>query len=418
MSFSKEEYELCLQGLESDDCDLRRESAEDLGYSGVDEAALELVKHLADQDKGVRDAVANSLKKLNYTPSSFPLTEYLRNQEIDIRNYASDILINMQAKALPALLEKLNDADHDVRKFSADILGLIKSTDSIPELTRHLDDFDPNVQVSAIEALGNLGYPEVSEALINKAKRDPEHMAMVLDALGKIGSDQVTGFIEEAITDEDSIIAFSAIETIGQIGKVTYLSLLFAQLNQREDFFSAPILLAILKITNREKITVTGLNEILSLSDGILETAFSENEVLEQLYLNLKSIETTEINLDFYKKFLRFLNKESKLILIGRISSNYNCKYDLLIRMLLKDIDSWIAFKACEIVAKFKIVSLSDVLLELADGEDAMLIIGTAQAFGELKLTAARPLLEKLRISSADKDIRNEISKALDKIMS
>lgn len=416
MPYSNEEYNMCLEGLRSDDCDLRRESAEDLGYSEIDESALELVKYLADEDKGVRDAVANSLKKLNYQPVAYELVEYLKNQQIDIRNYASDILTSMQEKAVPALLKMLNDPDHDARKFSADILGLIKTNESLPQLIIHLDDSDPNVAVSAIEALGNLGYQEAIEPLIQKAHRDPEMMAMVLDALGKISSDKVNSLILESLDNEDAITVFSAVETIGRIGNLSHLPLLFQQLNQREDFFSAPILLAVIRVLTRNELSIANVSEFLNISDESVATAFSEEEVVELFSENLTTFELT-LNLPFFIKYLKFTKKEVKIKLLSLLQKSYNPDYNELVRHLLSDKESWIVFKTCDLIAAHKIYVLENNLLEILKSGVAMLEIGAIKALGALKSQTALKHFEELKAQTSDNDVLKEIQSATEQIM-
>jgi len=416
MPYSIEDYKMCLEGLKSDDCDLRRESAEDLGYSEIDEAALELVGYLTDDDKGVRDAVANSLKKLNYQPVAYELVEYLKNQQIDIRNYASDILVNMQEKAVPALLKMLNDPDHDARKFSADILGLIKTDKSLPELILHLDDADANVVVSAIEALGNLGNQQAIAPLIQKAHRDPELMAMVLDALGKISSDKVNSLILESLSHDDAITVFSAVETIGQIGTLDHLPLLFKQLNQREDFFSAPILLAVIRVLTRYKVSLTNNPDLLNIAEEIIVAAFSEEEVIDEFSENLTSVEML-LNLPFFLKFHRFLKKDAKIKLLSALQKNYRTEFNNLFAQLLNDRDSWIVFKTCDLIAEHKIVVLESNLIEILKSGVVMLEIGAIKALGTLKSESALKHLELLKAQTQDDDVIKEIQSAVMQII-
>lgn len=415
MQYNKEEYNTILQGLLSDDCDLRRESAEDLGYSGCGESALELVKYLADSDKGVRDAVSSALKRLSYQPVTYALVEYLRNQQIDIRNYASDILVCMQNKSVPALIKMLKDNDSDVRKFSADILGMIKTKDAIRDLVDSLDDEDPNVVVSTIEALGNLGFVEAVDSLIDHANKNPENIAMVLDALGKIGSDKVDEFIKSALNHDDAITVFSAIETIGKVGKAEHLALLFQHLNSREDFFSAPIFLAIVRIVNRNKISLTSLTDLLNLKTDIISAVFAEDEVVEEFSKNIINVEMT-VNLPFLLIYLKFFKKEAKIHLINSLKKDYHQVYVEIIALLLKDSDSWIVFKACELVSFYGLDGLSDLLIELLNNGDDMLEIGAAKALGLIKSKHALPALQKLLNSLNDDDVRKEVDFAIKSI--
>jgi len=69
---------------------------------------------------------------------------------------AAKLLFKLGKDSVHALVPYLRDADKDIRKIAVDILGEIKSKEPTYYLLPLLNDPDPNVLVSTLEALGIL----------------------------------------------------------------------------------------------------------------------------------------------------------------------------------------------------------------------------------------------------------------------
>src|SRR5271157_2412115 len=151
--------------IADEDSDARRHAAEDLaGERGLAPIAA-LAAALQDANKGVRDTACRSLLVIGGADAARALVEYVCSPDIVTRNLATDLLIKIGEPGIPALLPYLKDADQDVRKAVVDVLGLIGTNVPAGPVMDLLHDSDPNVVVSAVEALGNLCTPDAVPGL-------------------------------------------------------------------------------------------------------------------------------------------------------------------------------------------------------------------------------------------------------------
>lgn len=104
------------------------------------------------------------------------------------RNSAAEALVRIGGAATPALLERITDADPDVRKFVVDVLGEIAEPQSVPALVGALSDGDENVRAAAAEALGKIGDERAVAGLLAALEGgDLWLQHAVLAALGRLG---------------------------------------------------------------------------------------------------------------------------------------------------------------------------------------------------------------------------------------
>lgn len=416
MAFSNEELEMCIEGLKSDDPDIRRESAEDLGYSEREEAAGILLLYLTDEDRGVRDAVAESLKRTANEKEAYKIIDFLRSEIIDIRNFAVDILIHLESKSVPALIDNMHDNDHDVRKFIVDILGIIKEESCLEEMHKLLDDSDQNVQISVVEALGNIGSASSINPLIRASEKNPTFKATAIEALGKIGDDQVIEFILKSCDDEDPLISFTAIETLGKIGRKEQLLPLFKMIERKEEFHISPLFMAIMQIAEKfEDSFFDYIKEYQEIAEKYISIALTDNEVVNRLSANILEYGNKN-NLDFILKYLKFITKDAKLSTIELIKENYDKAYLPLIEFLLKDHDQWVVFKTCDLISEFKIEEMVNPVLDLLNNENPMLQIAAIKALDGLKAENSIRKVEELLKNSSNDDIQKEAQRFLNDI--
>jgi HEAT repeat protein len=250
------------QLLTDPDPDIRRHAAEALGGDQGLAPIAALAAALKDPDKGVRDAVAHALCTIGGVHVAGAVVEYIADENITARNLAADILARLGNASLPALFPYLQDASEDVRKFSADILGVIRSEQATARLIPVLEDPDPNVSLSAVEALGNIGSPQAVPHLIRAYECFPEARAAVAEALGKIGDPASCDFLLRSLHDvlkntgEDAIVAFTVIEALASIGNANALTVLQENLNDVDGKVKHVLLHAIVRIAERENITL------------------------------------------------------------------------------------------------------------------------------------------------------------------
>ena len=110
-------------------------------------------------------------------PPTEPTRERMKTyREWTVTETAIDSLGRLGEKAVPPLIESLDDPNPLVRYRAARVLSRIgpDAVEAVPALVRHLSDVDESVRREAARAIGQIG-PEASEAvphLINALKSD------------------------------------------------------------------------------------------------------------------------------------------------------------------------------------------------------------------------------------------------------
>ncbi|KAA3615448.1 MAG: HEAT repeat domain-containing protein [Calditrichaeota bacterium] len=192
-----------------------------LAIESVDPAQVEnleiYLSALQDDNKGVRDAASQILSMLPTTKAAEKLVCLLESDSISIRNLASELLIAYGEIAVEPLLSELRSHDGDVRKFVVDILGLIRDNRAFDGLVQALDDEEPNVVVSAAEALGNLKNLAAAPCLIAHFHSVEGMEYVVIEALGKLRTkDSVDFLLKVAVSDEltEAQVALNALQFV------------------------------------------------------------------------------------------------------------------------------------------------------------------------------------------------------------
>lgn len=111
-----------------------------------------------------------ALMRVRQTASVEPLTQQLKSVEADNRALAANALARIRlpiASAVPALLEALNDSDHNVRANAARALGVSKDAQAIEPLLKLLNDKSEQVQVTAVRSLAAIGDKRTVEPLLD-----------------------------------------------------------------------------------------------------------------------------------------------------------------------------------------------------------------------------------------------------------
>ncbi|MEE9524388.1 MAG: HEAT repeat domain-containing protein [Thermodesulfovibrionales bacterium] len=175
--------------LKSDNTEIRRQAVDELRRSTSESDITLLIEAMKDTSWRVRKTATEILKD-QFSPDSYieGLISLLHiDDNAGARNSAIDLLVSLDRKAVPSLIDAFNTDDHDVRKFIIDVIGEISDKRSLPLLLSALKDEDENVKASAVEHLGKLKEPSVVDALIDILKGDDLWIAYpAADALGRI----------------------------------------------------------------------------------------------------------------------------------------------------------------------------------------------------------------------------------------
>ncbi len=253
MSNEIEKIGALLEKLQSPDFYNREEAVNALGSCDTDEAVAGLVMALEDDDLGIRELAAEHLVKIKGDVASQLLIKFLGSEDIGSRNLASEILVKIGDGAVTALINELENDDHDIRKFVVDILGLIKCQDSAEAVSGKLNDSNINVVCSAAEALGEIGSETSIESLIDGYKINEDIRLQVIEALGKIGGEKALSYLYEYLNSDDPMILFSVIDAIGITGNKSSVDHLVKFLDSEDTSIAEATMSAIVNISLENK---------------------------------------------------------------------------------------------------------------------------------------------------------------------
>jgi HEAT repeat protein len=224
-------YETILAELSSSDPDDRRLAVyASVRFGDKMEIVDKLIELLSDEDIGVRDAVANAIISIfgEFDNSRRKIVKGLCDLlccgDIGLKNLSAEILVKIGKDAVDELIKLSNHSDKDVRKMAIDTLGLIRERSVVPFLKEKLNDQDPNVVVSVIEAIGNIGDDGAVGALIDSFAKFEFAQIPIIEALGKIGEKSpnknlILDFLIEVFgTADDPILKSAVVESIGKVG--------------------------------------------------------------------------------------------------------------------------------------------------------------------------------------------------------
>ncbi|MCU0452441.1 MAG: HEAT repeat domain-containing protein [Bacteroidetes bacterium] len=240
--------------LTAPDPDARRQAAEALAEAGGPHAEMALVAALEDPNKGVRDAAARSLLRIGGPSVARALAPSIASRNIGTRNLASSLLMRLGQVAQAPLLPFVKDPNKDVRKFAIDILGEIMSTEATPWLVEALDDPDPNVVVSSLEAMGKIGDRAAVQPITEIFPRCTFAHTQIVETLGRLGGPRATIFLSELARMDnehrflDDVTWYALAEALAVCGNEASLEPLRQRLSRSADTLRRMILHAIVLI--------------------------------------------------------------------------------------------------------------------------------------------------------------------------
>lgn len=225
-----------MQDLQNGDPDIRRRGAERFISEEMPDAILPLlVQLLKDPDKGVRDAASLALTYNEHTRIPELVVPLISDDEIYVRNIAGDILLRRGITVVPALIAYLPERNDDDQKFIIDILGLIGSPEPMDDIIMVLKSTEnENVSLACIEALGNLRVPEALPHLKDVFFRTELFGPTIIEAMGKIGSEDAAQFITDNYKSSDDLTKFSMLEAMGELGDEKTFYFLLNELNNSD----------------------------------------------------------------------------------------------------------------------------------------------------------------------------------------
>ncbi len=228
---------------------LIREAAFAAGQMQLDAAIPLLAGHIQSANLGVQEAADRALRQIGGGAVVRAVIPLLRSDDAPIRNISMDILREVGAHDLQALMELLHDEDPDIRIFMSDILGTSDNRGAVgPLCDALLKDPEVNVRYQAAVSLGELGFVEAAECL-NKAIKDEEWVQFsVIEALAKIGADSSVNALARALDTSSDLVCSMIVEALGEMGNIKAVSILMKRLDSSPGPLRNKIVKAIVQI--------------------------------------------------------------------------------------------------------------------------------------------------------------------------
>jgi HEAT repeat protein len=214
--------EIAVIKLSDDSEQTRYSTVKELAEFNSTEVVPLLIKAVGDTSSRIREEALNRICAFSQDVIFPKLEDLLRDQEnANLRTAAMEAFPRFGKKATSYLLRLLKDHDHDMRIFSATILGEIQDPAAVNDLIEALKDPNENVKHASIESLGRIGDTRAVEPLIDCLSQDYWIQYPAIIALGNIGNPSAIKHLIKLLNDEK--LRDAVIEALGRIGDVSVI---------------------------------------------------------------------------------------------------------------------------------------------------------------------------------------------------
>jgi HEAT repeat protein/beta-lactamase regulating signal transducer with metallopeptidase domain len=178
---------------------------------------------LAVDDADIREHAATALGKRGDTRAVPYLIEMLNDPSASVREHTASALGNLgDRRAVEALVRTMHrDGSEDVREHAASALGKLGDSRALEALVRTMHrDSSEDVREHAASALGKLGDGRAYEPLLGTFQNDdhPRVRAHAAYGLGLLGDSRALGLLIEALEDRNHVIRWHAAMALGELG--------------------------------------------------------------------------------------------------------------------------------------------------------------------------------------------------------
>ncbi len=246
------------QKLKSADEEVRLHALREMPRSDAADYLQAVFSSLGDESWRVRkEAVALYLSLPVSGELAGQVIEFLHAEEnAGLRNAAFEILVKLGRLSIPFLLEEINCADHDVRKFVLDILGEIADESTVPAMIDKLSDPDENVRAAAAENLGKLRARSAVAPLMTALQSENLLFRFtILEALSQIGSPISSSQLIPLY--DNPLLRKPLFDCLGRVGGTDASSLLISGLSDSMRNVRISAVQALLRLVERHSVPET-----------------------------------------------------------------------------------------------------------------------------------------------------------------
>ncbi|MFC1833552.1 HEAT repeat domain-containing protein [Thermodesulfobacteriota bacterium] len=226
--------EALINSLTDPEGNVRHKAAESLGVMSSDEAVASLLGRLGDPDWHVAAGAAEALGHIGSPQAERSLLKSLFHDHSEARKAAAKALDRLKSKkAWSILVDRLAAPNPFLRRCAAEGLENLNGEDTVDPLIKALTDDEPAVRWTAARALGEKRAKGSLPQLINLFS-DPDVVLTALRSLGQLGSSEAVEAVEELQRNcpSDSEHYFACLETLARLGSSTAKAELLAMAEQ------------------------------------------------------------------------------------------------------------------------------------------------------------------------------------------
>lgn len=225
---------------------------------------------LEDPDDGIKDLCCRILANIpkEYADNAgYVLAPLITHENIEIRNLAGDILLNIGTDAVKWLTPYLGDSDRSSRQFAVELLGKIGDPSAADEIARHLGDSDLNFVNAAIEALGKMKAHEYIDDIAAMYSIE-DFKPTIIEAIGRMCSPKSQEFLLQVMkSEEDPFYRLAAIDALATCGDdIEICTEMISQMASEKEELQLILLRTVYAISSR-------VSEFLELPDGLRHVA-------------------------------------------------------------------------------------------------------------------------------------------------
>ncbi|MCG8531698.1 MAG: HEAT repeat domain-containing protein [Desulfovibrionales bacterium] len=268
--------------LRSEDCDAVREAASVAGSKKMEAAIPELIKHVQSDNLGVQEAADRALRGIRGAKTVQAVVPLLESENAPVRNAAMDILRLIAEDDLETVMEQLHSDDPDLRIFVSDILGSSSSLFAVAPLCEALlSDVEVNVRYQAAVSLGELGFADASDSLIQALGDEEWVQFSVIEALTKIGAEDASGALVAALNKATPLVASMIVEALGEIGDLRIVPLLIDQMKHAPAPLQNKICHAVVQLLGEKTLELLPVDRRLHFNQALLDALDDEDEQIQ-----------------------------------------------------------------------------------------------------------------------------------------